>query len=294
MTTTTVALDSAPSLPRLYARALATARLRRGEGDLPATRYRLDGVSVDRERLLGYDDVCGFRLADTLPPTYPHVLAFPLAMRLMTDSGFPFELPGLVHVANRIEQRRVLSTADVLTVEAWLDNLRSHERGSQFDAVSQVSVGTEVVWTDTSTYLKRGRDSTSGRRSSRKPEPVPQPTAIWQVRGDTGRRYAAVSGDSNPIHLHPLAARLFGFPRAIAHGMWAKARCLAALEGRLPDDLDVHVEFRAPLWLPSRVAFAAERSGDEWRFEVRAARSGRLHLAGTAGRLRAAATPDRR
>ena len=58
---------------------------------------------------------------------------------------------------------------------------------------------------------------------------------MWRLPADLGRRYAAVSGDHNPIHLYPLTAKAFGFPRQIAHGMWTKARCVAAMENRLPD-----------------------------------------------------------
>src|SRR5207253_10898170 len=94
------------------------------------------------------------------------------------------------------------------------------------------------------------------------------PTAIWRVPASTGRRYAAVSGDVNPIHLNPLAARLFGFRRAIAHGMWLKARCVAALEGRLPDALTAIVEFKSPLLLPSTVGFASQSQGAGWMFRV--------------------------
>src|SRR5213076_2448555 len=92
------------------------------------------------------------------------------------------------------------------------------------------------------------------------------PNAVWKLPGDIGRRYAAVSGDRNPIHLHPLSARLFGFPRAIAHGMWTKARALAAQEAELPDAYTTSVRFRKPILLPSRVEFGA-RDG---RFAVHA------------------------
>ena len=96
-----------------------------------------------------------------------------------------------------------------------------------------------------------------------------------------GRRYAAVSGDVNPIHLNPLAARLFGFRRAIAHGMWLKARCLAAFEGRLPDALTAEVEFKSPLLLPSTVDFTSHPQDGDWTFAVAEARSGRPHLNGS-------------
>jgi acyl dehydratase len=98
-----------------------------------------------------------------------------------------------------------------------------------------------------------------------------------------GRRYAAVSGDVNPIHLNPVAARLFGFRRSIAHGMWLKARCLAAFEGRLPDALTASVQFKSPLLLPSTVGFASHPQAAGWTFTVAEARTGRRHLSGSIG-----------
>jgi acyl dehydratase len=115
------------------------------------------------------------------------------------------------------------------------------------------------------------------------PRPAQPATARWRLRGDLGRRYASVSGDVNLIHIHPLGAKLLGFPAAIAHGMWTKARCLAALEGRLPEDFTVEVSFRRPILLPATVAFAEAPAldGDGVRFAVRDSRKGTPHLDGT-------------
>lgn len=107
----------------------------------------------------------------------------------------------------------------------------------------------------------------------------------WKLEGDLGRRYAAVSGDRNPIHLHALTAKPLGFPRAIAHGMWTKARCLAALESRLPDAFSVDVRFRKPILLPGRVEFASSTQGEQIDFAVRDAKRGTPHLDGQVGPL---------
>ena len=66
----------------------------RRPGDLPATELVLRGVGVDRARLAAYARVCHFRLGDTLPATYPHVLAFPLAMTLCRPRTSPSRPPG--------------------------------------------------------------------------------------------------------------------------------------------------------------------------------------------------------
>ena len=241
--------------------------------------YTLSGVRTDQEHLAAYNRVCGFRLTDELPATYPHLLTYPLQIKLMAGADFPFPLVGSVHVANRITQSRTLRLDEELDLRVHLENLRDHPRGRQFDVVGEALVDGEVVWTDVSTYLRRGGP---GDRSARpeQSEP-PKPTAIWHVPADIGRRYGDVSGDRNPIHLYKLTAKMFGFPRAIAHGMWTKARCLAAFEGRLPDAHTVDVAFKLPVLLPAKVGFTARENDGGWQFDLVDAKNGKPHLTGT-------------
>jgi acyl dehydratase len=269
----------------LYGRIAAGAALeplRRRPDALPERELRRDGIAVDRRRLAAYDRVCGFQLGDTLPATYPHVLAFPLAMELMASGSFPFGVLGLVHVGNAIEQLRPLDAAEPLDLRLWAERLAEHRRGRTVDIVAEGYVDGELAWRDRSTYLHResqrnGPEPTAQRNG---PDPV-QATAEWDVPGDIGRRYAAVSGDRNPIHLHGLAAKLLGQKAAIAHGMWTKARCLAALQGRLPAAFSVDVAFKLPVLLPAKVAFSSWADGEVRRFALREARSGRPHVEGS-------------
>jgi acyl dehydratase len=222
-------------------------------------------VTVDPVALAKYAHVCGFTLRDELPPTYPHVLAFGMHMDLLGKA--PFSAVGVVHIANRIVQHRPLLLGEELSFSVSVSELRPHRRGRQFDFVSEVRVGDELVWEDVSTNLKRGDGDES---LPREPEfELPPVTAQWRLPDDLGRRYASVSGDHNPIHLHAWSAKAFGFPRAIAHGMWTKARCLSAL--RLPDAFTADVRFKKPILLPSKVTFGEA----EDRFAVHG------HLEGT-------------
>jgi acyl dehydratase len=288
-------LDGPPGLTGLYARAGAASLLGPVRGLLPGgrssalpdTELVVEGLEIDRSHLHAYERVCGFRLRDVLPPTYVHQLAFPLALRIMTDGSFPFAAMGLVHLVNEVTVRRPLDASETLTLAVRAENLADHPRGRTFDVVAEARVGDEVPWFSTSTYLHRessgGGDGDGPRRERADREPPPVPQAVWEVPGDIGRRYAAVSGDRNPIHLHPLTARLFGMSKPIAHGMWLKARCLAALEDVLPDAFTASVRFKAPLTLPSKVAFSSRPDGDGRTFTVRAVKSGKPHLDGTAG-----------
>jgi acyl dehydratase len=265
--------------------------------EMPPLQRALDGVRVDPALLADYAHTCGFTLRDTLPATYLHIRAFPLHMALMTDGHFPFPAVGLVHLANRIVVHRPATTADTFDLLVRATPIEPHPKGRTFAIVSEARIDGELVWEGTSTMLKRGAkadaDSAGGVRTDSgtalaagagtalatgPADSSVTPQATWRLPEDLGRRYGAVSGDRNPIHLHRATARLFGFPRAIVHGMWTKAACLAALEARLPDAYAVDVTFRKPILLPGAVTFAA----DEGRFVVQAADAPDLiHLEGT-------------
>ena len=286
-------LDQAPDLRPLYGKALLSALPGGGGKELPDQELVLTEVTVDRGHLTEYDRVCGFRLSDQLPPTYPHLFGFPLQMKLMTDRSFPLPTMGLVHLENRITQSRPVHADETLSLRVRAENLRKGRQGRLVDFVAEASAGGEPVWHSTSTYLKRGGgsedggpDGSSDPAEEQEPDPAEEgvdegrPAAIWSVPDDTGRRYADVSGDVNPIHMRAVTAKAFGFPRAIAHGMWSKARCLAAFEGRLPHSFTVDVRFKKPVLLPSKVAFRSEQEGDRWRFDLRDPKSGKPHLTG--------------
>jgi acyl dehydratase len=253
-----------------------------GGSELPDLTLVLNDVAVDRDRLAAYDRVCGFRLADTLPATYPHMLAFPLQLALMTDPSFPFGAIGLVHIENEIVVHRPLSLRDRMDITVWATDLRPHRSGRQFSLRTEVRVADELVWEETSTNLRRGGGGGEGADAGLKLPDVSElpASATWKLPGDLGRRYGAVSGDMNPIHVHPLSARLFGFPSAIAHGMWTKARCLAALGSELPDAFTAQVAFRKPIMLPATVTFAERGREGGIDFGVRHARKDTPHLDG--------------
>ncbi len=276
-----IEVTQAPSVPALFARAAATARGRGGE--LPDTRLAQAGVRVDPAQLAGWARVCGATLADTLPVTFPQVLTFGLQVALMSDRAFPFALPGLLHVRNRIEQLRPIGVTEVLELEVWADTVARHRAGATVDLCASVSTGGAEVWRGRSTHLAKGATAPAGAPAADLDVSVgalEHVSAEWQVPADTGRRYAAVSGDVNPIHLSGLTAKVFGFKRAIAHGAWVQARALAALSGRLPEAMAVDVAFRKPLPLPSTVTLSTAPAGGGWELAVRNASSGAEHLVG--------------
>lgn len=235
---------------------------------------------VDPDHLTRYARVCGATLSGPLPPAYPHVLAGGTALRLMADRSFPFRLPGLVHVRQRITVRRPVGVTEPLTVRVHAERLVPHRRGATVDLVTDVLVGAEEVWQGRSTYLRRGATVPGAAVDEEPPEPVPA-TAYVVVPNGIGRRYGAVSGDRNPIHLSAATARPFGYRTAIAHGMWSAARCLAALGGRLPDAYTVEVRFVRPVRVPGRAGFGARFHDTGGVFALSAPIDDRVLVAGS-------------
>jgi acyl dehydratase len=286
---TTRRLDEAPSpLPLMLKAALPTIPgvatlpgVRKTSSELPELELLRESVAVDRSHVGAYAQVCGFPRKDTLPLPYLHMLAFPLHMALLTDPSFPYAAMGLVHLENTITRHREARADERFDVSVSATNLRPHAKGRMFDMVSRVWSDGDLVWDEVSTYLRRGKGE-EGASQGMQLDTVDGPGIEWRLPGDLGRRYGAVSGDRNPIHLYPVTAKALGFPRQIAHGMWTKARSIAAVENRLPEKVTVDVAFKKPVFLPGTVEFRVDQTSDEIGFALVSPRSGAPHLLGRA------------
>ncbi len=275
-----------PGLLSQYSRALFARGKRTSSPELPAVEAWQTGIRPETEKVQAYSRVCGFAEdSRQLPVTYPHVLAFPLHMELMLHKDFPLALMGLVHIRNRITQFRALRMDEKLDIRCSFDGLRTTDKGLEFDIRTEISSGGELVWESVSTNLSR-RGGQSKRAGAHKQDPVRfNHQERWPLAENLGRQYAKVSGDSNPIHLFALSARLFGFPRHIVHGMWSKARAAATLYPLLQNDRCVlTVEFKLPLFLPSHADLNWNTPSGETPagtdFELRTEADTKIHIKG--------------
>ncbi|QJW37926.1 MaoC/PaaZ C-terminal domain-containing protein [Cellulosimicrobium protaetiae] len=267
----------------------------RGRHDLalPDVTYRVAGVPTgdatapghvgSAAHLARYARLVGEAPSEVLPAGYLHVLGFPLATAVMVRTDFPLPLLGMVHLANSVSVLRPVRLGDTLEVRAWAEGLRPHRRGVQVDLVTEVSVertdderaagsglsATTLAYRGVSTYLAKGVtlpggpvDEDAAAAPGTETFVPPLPTARWALGAGTGRAYAAVSGDRNPIHTSGLGAKAFGFPRAIAHGMYTAARALAEAGPRRGDAYDWTVSFAKPVLLPSTVDVALRPARD--------------------------------
>ncbi|MBK8463242.1 MAG: hypothetical protein IPL36_09460 [Nigerium sp.] len=285
--------EALPSIGGLLARAAMPKPAAVRSAAVPVRTAIVAAHRQDVARLAAYDRLCGFALRDRVPPTWLHVLTFPLQAALMAARDFPYALAGLVHARNTMTLRRPVLITDELALVVRAGPARAHRKGAEFDLIGEVRAGGEVAWTGVSTYLARGATAPAGAAeavvweatapgtdaSPTMERPAMTPSQQWTLPADLGRRYAAVSGDVNPLHLNALAARLFGFERPIVHGMWTHARALAALEPRLPGSYTVGVRFTKPILLPARVGFAAKTDAARTLLVVHSG-DGRPHMTG--------------
>ena len=283
----TVILESLPPPVKLYGRALQGI-FKRAEGvaELPPLRLVRPGVALDPEQIGRYARVCGFIPEQGVPVTFPHVMAFPLHLMLLTDPAFPWPAMGLVHVSNSVRLRRTLHSGQALRIEVESGDLVTHDKGQAFTLHTRIYRGGEAVWDADSVYLKRGITG-QGRGLASVPQADTTPPALvrearWQLPAQLGRDYAKASGDFNPIHLHALLAKAFGFRRVIAHGMWTLGRTLAALQPSKPlEAANVQGDFKSPIFLPAETTlWTAALSTTGRDFEVRDLAGERLHLRG--------------
>lgn len=274
-----IVLDHLPNMPSLLGRAAFKSGHYQLGDILPALSTEINHLRIRQDDLQAYRALCGFSNTSVLPATYLHMLSFPLSLNLLIQQDFPMKAMGQVHLRNQISVLEEFDLRASISMKATIGKSALTSRGVEWDIDVTAVVDNQLVWSSTSTYLNRCK---TGVAAVRQKEILPQGNAQdWMVEADIGRRYAKISADYNPIHLSDITARLFGFKQAIAHGMWSKARCLAALQDKLPNSgYSVDVAFHRPLFLPAEVVFNSAVNTQGESFSLQNKQSGVLHLLG--------------
>jgi acyl dehydratase len=293
--------SSAPSIVPSYARIVfrRKAPLLPDGLELPPLEAVLMHFKPSRERVEAYRAVCGGAPSAYLPIAYPHVLAMPVQLALMSSSAFPVRLMGLVHLRNHIELQRPLRVDEVGNIRVSINGHRDTDRGQEFDVITHVEVGGRLVWSETCVLMARRLTRDTSKRSSSRisagegipaPDaeavapPSPESVVVSRFEADDGIgwRYARVAADFNPIHLSKIGARMFGFNQPIAHGMWSMARCLAAIDSRMYDaPKRVDVVFKRPVSIPAPLTLETWHTPDSAGFALKGAGKGKMHVAGS-------------
>ena len=280
-------IDPPPSQPQLLLDGLRALRKPKLDGapELPKARLVRSAVELSATGIAAYGRACGFRHEQGVPLAYPQVLAFPLHLMLLTRPSFPYPASGMVHLANRIRQHQRLHAGQALRLEVYCERWVAHPKGQALSIATRAYGADALLWESDSLYLRRDVKNPVGEPWA---DVLPLQeegllrTQRWVLPADLGRRFAKVSGDFNPIHTSLIGAKLFGFRRAIAHGMWTLGRALAAQQppGGLAQ-AEAHCDFKLPIFLPGQVALWNHPvNGPRREFEVRNFAGDKPHMRG--------------
>jgi hypothetical protein len=261
--------------------------------EVPRIESRLTKVVIDRKHLASYSDVCGAAAGATLPIAYPHILAMPLHLAMLGAEAFPVKLFGLVHIQNRIAMRQPLSADEPAQIRCWIEGHRDAERGQEFDLHTEYVVAGEPLWDETCTFLARRKPppgtkpTTAARTAESAPDAAAVKSSSFRAPAGLGRRYGFISGDVNPIHMSDLTARAFGFPRAIAHGMWSLARLASDFEaGQFNGGCELTAVFKLPIYMPAWLMLQRWPIENGSAFALRDGQGEKPHVTGTLKSLR--------
>lgn len=243
-----------------------------GPAALPTVEHRVRLASSANEAFCA---VVGSRPGEAAHGGYLHAVTFPLSTELMTTKSFPLRLMGLIHLKNSVIQHRAVMLDTTVKIRVRVQEFGKHRRGTTVTILAEIWDETgELAYTDESLYLAKeaapstreepggngsDKDSTSGSR----PDPRDGYTliGIWRLPASTGRSYAKVSGDANPIHLSNATAKLFGMKAAIAHGMYCASRALSQAAPDPSAPCAWEVSFGSPVFLPTNLGIWRNLSG---------------------------------
>lgn len=274
--------DKLPSTLPTFVKAATAKKTGLKEGKtIPPITATVKNLPIDANKLVRYRKVCGFPGGKSVPAPFMHIYAAPLHMALLTSEQFPLQLLGLVHIRNSMTQHRPVLANEKLNITVKIDGHRESALGIEFDIISHVRVGDELVWESVSTNLSRKK--TGAKKGGKKAPPKLAPLKSnfkFAVPAGTGRKYGMVAGDVNPIHLFDATAKAFGFKKAIIHGMWTLAKSAAVLDSQLPRKFRYDVEFKLPVFMPAKVQLQYENSNHDISLRVMDSKGAKPHMNG--------------
>ena len=253
------------------------------------TQIILKNYLPDKKLIKNYRAVCGFSedRPGIIPISYLQTLFIGLIGRFITSSFFPINPLGLIQIFQSFEQKRSVKTDETLDLACTLDSIKKTEKGIETDFTLEVISEGKLVWQGISTFFTRSLVKKE-KTSKKKDDIFLEKKKTILVPPDTGRRYASVSGDYNPHHLYTVLAKLFGFKRSIAHGMWSLARVIGTLDKKfdLYDSAFIEASFKLPIFMPATTTLGYECQDNKESqqtiviFELRDKQKGLPHIKG--------------
>ena len=200
---------------------------------------------------------------EELPPHLFPQWSLDLATR--TSSKLPYPLTKVINGGCRLEMRQPLPMKEPLQLTARLVKL--DDNGKRVVIHQKIVTGTSTHPDALTAYLyaviplKKKESDPAEKEVKKKEKPrVPADAKAirsWELKADAGLDFAKLTGDFNPIHWIPSAAKAAGFKNTILQGFASLAHSmdaliqLAAKEGKKITAFDV--QFTRPLVLPAKV-----------------------------------------
>ncbi|HZH68361.1 MAG TPA: MaoC/PaaZ C-terminal domain-containing protein [Chitinophagales bacterium] len=273
-------LKKAPGSLQTLFRASLTGLKKPGDR-LPEKGYTIKGLTIDKKQ---YSDFCKmFEYNDaTVPSTYWYIRLFSMQTLLLAHPDAPFPMPGLVHLSFKINQYTTIYPTDKLDTTVKFGNLIQHDKGTGVETIMSLSRHGQVVWEqkNINLYLGKkglgipGEDIVEGEITE------PDLSTLWSLHPKNAIDFAKVSGDFNPIHLHDITAKIFGFRKQIAHGWYSLCRAVSPMSTTIKGIHELYGSFKKPLFLPSKVLGRTQEDNGLVLFDVINEKEGYPHLKG--------------
>jgi acyl dehydratase len=174
------------------------------------------------------------------PPMFAVVVTWLSVITAMTDPELQADLLRLLHSAQDMEFLAPIRPGDAITSTGRIASIEAHQNGESMALELEAHNGSgEQVNRTVFTIFIRGRRS-SGSLAQAKGDDAgvrgaPMITAEQTIDLDQTTRYAAASGDLNPIHVDANVAKMAGLPGIIVHGLCTMAFAAKVMVDRLCD-----------------------------------------------------------
>lgn len=254
-----------PALPAMLARAVPTVARKGVVGESLTSLRGVFTTQCEAEHIHAFKTEFGGYVSD-YPLTFFYLLAQRAHLAMMLDKRFPWPILGMVHVANKMEWVGSYHPHLPIVLQVTIqipERAATRKRVRPLYVVEFMQQGHCMLRCESTYQVGGGSKTPANRRMQRESLDLSawEQLDIWQLDNASGRRYARLSGDYNPIHLHPWLSRWFGFNQPIIHGMYSVARIQADIERHFGKPVTfMDVVFKRPVALPNQAVSHIQRS----------------------------------
>ncbi|KAF5842359.1 hypothetical protein DUNSADRAFT_7673 [Dunaliella salina] len=289
-----VSYDRWPSLVHLYLQAAIAVIRKSGGGQIDvqeAQKEPLIEVAMvqpqpfDKRKLSKFLSLSSYpaSMKGVVPLMYPICESFRLNIQALLLPAFPFSVLRTVLKSISTTMYREVMQDEALVYRVQIDPktfTRTDKGHVEVDIASMASSKKDntVVWRSTVRAVVLNPKAAKGGGSAAAPLEHEKLQVIdtWKHKADVGRKYGALNGDLNPIHLHPALSKMFGFKRPIAHALFQLSCTEASIRKHgipIQYPLQMDVDCKRPTLLPATLHCALDKrssdaSGGAVRFAV--------------------------